>query len=390
MVLLLFSLSLNWSRKFHIRFPFLVFLSLCYIPEILGGLFQISLLKIPIMFPLCTSEGMGGFSFIEEPNILFSIFVPIMIYNADKDKSQILTDLKGKAGIYLWIHKESGKRYIGSAFDLSKRLKDYYSTFYLKRTNNYICNAIIYHTHSAFYLSILEYIDIPTNLTKEEARKLILESEQFYLDYIFSLDDSNIYNILPTAGSSLGHNLSEKTKALMSVAKSGENHPMFGKTLSPEFKAKLSEAKSGENHHMFGKSHTPESLAKISQAMLGENNPMYGIIGENSPMFGKKHSAETLVKMSEAKSGDNHPFFGKNHSAESLTLMSLAKNKMVFVYSFNLETKVTKLFKEFSSCSDAALYFDCTTRSISNYLDKDKLFRKKWILSSTMKEDSKE
>jgi hypothetical protein len=170
----------------------------------------------------------------------------------------------------------------------------------------------------------------------------------------------------------LGYKHTEESLA----KRSGENHPLFGKT--------------GENHPMFGKSHTPESLVRISQALSGENNPMYGIIGENSPMFGKKHSAGTLAKMSEAKSGKNHPMFGKSHSAESLTLMSLAKSKMVFVYSFNLETKVTLLFKSFDSCSDAALYFDCTTRSISNYLDKDKLFRKKWILSSAMKEDSKE
>ena len=82
--------------------------------------------------------------------------------------------------------------------------------------------------------------------------------------------------------------------------------------------------------------------------------------------------------------------FGKSHSAETLELMSLAKSKMVFVYSFNLETKVTILDKSFNTCAEAAKYFNCTTRSISNYLDKDKLFRKNLILSSTMKKDSKE
>jgi hypothetical protein len=45
----------------------------------------------------------------------------------------------------------------------------------------YICNAIITHTHSAFSLSILEYINIE-NLSKEDARKLILDREQYYLD----------------------------------------------------------------------------------------------------------------------------------------------------------------------------------------------------------------
>jgi len=41
--------------------------------------------------------------------------------NSDTDKFLILTDNKGKAGIYLWKHNESGKIYIGSAADLFKR-----------------------------------------------------------------------------------------------------------------------------------------------------------------------------------------------------------------------------------------------------------------------------
>jgi hypothetical protein len=53
---------------------------------------------------------------------------PIIIYsNSDIDKLRIFTDNKGKAGIYQWKHLESGKIYIGSAIDLTKRLKDYYS-----------------------------------------------------------------------------------------------------------------------------------------------------------------------------------------------------------------------------------------------------------------------
>lgn len=39
-----------------------------------------------------------------------SICVPVKFYlNADTDKLQILKDNKGKAGVYLFTHKESGK-----------------------------------------------------------------------------------------------------------------------------------------------------------------------------------------------------------------------------------------------------------------------------------------
>jgi hypothetical protein len=55
---------------------------------------------------------------------VLTFFVPIMIYsNPDNDKSKILSEYKEKAAIYGWTHKESGKRYIGNAVNLSKRLK---------------------------------------------------------------------------------------------------------------------------------------------------------------------------------------------------------------------------------------------------------------------------
>jgi group I intron endonuclease len=98
--------------------------------------------------------------------------------------------------------------------DLSRRLKDYYSPSKLKKTNNYICNALICYTHSAFSLTILEYIDI-THLNIEDIRKLILEQEQHFLD---SLEPE--YNIQKIAGNFLGQKRSEKTKALISVVKS--------------------------------------------------------------------------------------------------------------------------------------------------------------------------
>src|SRR5690606_15212432 len=101
--------------------------------------------------------------------------------NAETEKLQVLTENKGKVGIYLWTHKESGKIYTGSAVDLSKRLKIYDSPYGLKQVDNYISRTIICHSHSAFSLSILEYIDI-LNLSKDKAKALILEREQYYLD----------------------------------------------------------------------------------------------------------------------------------------------------------------------------------------------------------------
>jgi group I intron endonuclease len=193
-------------------------------------------------------------------------FVPVIVYNnVDINKSQILLDNKSKTGVYMWTNIQSGKIYIGSAYDLSKRFSQYFSIKYLKGSNNYICNALIHHSYSAFSIAILEYIDI-SNLSKEGARELILSREQYFLDLLFSVElGLNTYNILQIAGSSLGYRHTDESLDKMS----------------------------GDNHYFFGKSHTVETLAKMSEAKSSENNPM----------FGKTHSADTLTKMSLAKGG---------------------------------------------------------------------------------------
>lgn len=275
----------------------------------------------------------SDFFLLSDSLFKYSCFVPIMVYhNARTDKSRILSDNKSKAGIYMWVNTKSGKIYIGSALNLSKRFYRYFSVLALKRDDSYICRALLHYTHSAFSLHIIEYIDI-TSLSSEEARIKILEKEQFYLDIIFLTNKDNIFNINPTAGSSLGY-----------------KH-------SPESLAKIS----GKNHPMYGKTHSAESLALMSEALSGENNPM----------FGKSHSAETLAKMSSAHKG-------KTHSAITKTKMSAAKGTIIYVYNAH-----GILVNSFCSGKEAAKYFECSYMTIYRYTDKNKLFRDQWILSSS-------
>jgi hypothetical protein len=191
-------------------------------------------------------------------------FVPVTIYkNAEIDKSRILSDLKGKAGIYQWKHNESGQIYIGSAVDLSKRLSRYYSSLELKRVDNYISRAIILYSHSAFSITILEYIDI-SNKSKDEGKALALEREQHYLDAL-----QPEYNILKKAGNSHGY-----------------KH-------TPESLAKFS----GENHHMFGKTHSAQTLDKMSAA-LGTAIYVYDTQGSLAYTFSSARKAALHFKCS--------------------------------------------------------------------------------------------
>jgi len=251
-------------------------------------------------------------------------FTPVIVYNnVDTDKSKILFDNKGKSGIYLWTHKETGKIYVGSAVDLSNRLSKYFSPLDLKRIDNYISRALLHHTYSTFTLSILEYIDI-SNLSKEETKKLILEREQFYID---SLEPG--YNILKVAGSSLGFIHSEGSKTLMSIAQ--------------------------------------KSIDRT-----GQNNPMFGRVGENNPFYGQTHSPETLKKLIEAN-------LGKVKSKETKEKMSEAKGSIIYVY----DTQGILIYT-FSSARNAAENLNSHHQTIIRYTKSKKVFRNKWILSTSL------
>jgi len=248
---------------------------------------------------------------IQDFSILYSTFVPLMIYsNADSDKSKILADNKGRSGIYQWTHLESNKTYIGSAVNLSLRFRDYFNKSFISRNKNmHIYNALLHHGYDRFSLTIYENIDI-TNLSKLEARRLILKREQHYMDIL-----QPKYNLLPNAGSSLGFNHSEKTKALMREAK-------LGIPKTSEHKANL-------------------SITQRSVDRFGKNNPMFGRTGESNSL-----------------------------------------SKKVFVYNYS--TPII-LSHEFTSCSEAALYFNCSIVKISRYLKDGKLFQKEWFLSTSKK-----
>jgi len=90
--------------------------------------------------------------------------VPEKYYlNADTDKVTILSDNKGKSGVYRWKNTINGKSYIGSAIDISNRLSNYYSTTYMEdaltRSNSHIYRALLKNGYSNFELTILEYCE---------------------------------------------------------------------------------------------------------------------------------------------------------------------------------------------------------------------------------------
>lgn len=294
------------------------FLEILSSPLDFSNLFStLSIINLTEEFPLTI--------FSQTNEISFSICVPVMIYhNVDLDKLRILKENKGLAGVYLFSDNKTGKSYVGSSFDLSRRLKFYFSLNNLERTKNmYICRALLLHGYSSFSLSILDYVEVD-NLSKDQARLKILKSEQFYISTLIPE-----YNILKVAGSMLGFRHTEESKAKFSENNKGENHPFFGQIHSIETLAKMSLAKKGTPK-------TEEHKALMSEAMKG------------------------IAKTEE-------------HKAK----ISIAKGVRIYVYSSNKCT----ILNSFSSSRKAAEFFKCSHPTINIYVKNGKLFKKQWILS---------
>jgi group I intron endonuclease len=166
--------------------------------------------------------------------------------DADSYRKLALKENRGKSGIYKWTNKYTGKSYVGSAVDLTKRLSQYYSQGYLKKElskgSSAIYRAILKYGCSNFSLSILEYCD------KGE----IIEREQYYIDHL-----KPEYNLLPTAGSPLGYKHTEEAKANMRAAH-------VGRKLSEAQLEHLVKLKA-EN---LGRNHREETKAKQKTSML--------------------------------------------------------------------------------------------------------------------------
>jgi len=156
---------------------------------------------------------------------LSSIIVPAVVYsNPDAEKERILKENRGKSGVYRFTNLINGKSYIGSSSSINRRLREYFNFNQISKGNRTINKALLKYGYSGFKLEILEYCE-PSNC---------IEREQYYLDLL-----KPKYNILKTAGSSLGYPHSEEAKKKISEAK---------KNMTEETKKRMSEAKKGNKN----------------------------------------------------------------------------------------------------------------------------------------------
>jgi len=167
---------------------------------------------------------------------------------SDLDKNTTINiikkDLKGVSGIYVIVHNESGKVYVGSSINLSIRIVEHINN---RNSNIHLQNAINKYGLNNFSVYVIALLPSNDKLSKEESGIALIELEQKYIDLF-----KDKYNINPIAGKTrLGAKHSEASKELMSQWRK-------------------------ENPSFLNKKHSKEVLEQMRERMQGENNPLFG------------------------------------------------------------------------------------------------------------------
>lgn len=155
--------------------------------------------------------------------------IPIIFYqNVEICKRNIYEENRGKSGIYYWKNKITGKLYVGSAVNLTRRLNEYFNPKALEKSlltkNSKIYSSLLKNGYENFSLGILEYCEL----------SLLINREQYYIDLL-----NPEYNILKVAGSMLGFKhspetlLKYKNRKFSSEAIINMRKAKLGKTPSP-------------------------------------------------------------------------------------------------------------------------------------------------------------
>ena len=294
---------------------------------------------------------------------------PAKVYlEPDKNKELIVNENQGRTGVYRWVHKESGKSYIGSSVNLKMRFKQYFNynhISYPKRVMT-IYRALLKYGYAGFSLEILEYCQPDILLTRE----------QFYFDAL-----NPEYNILKVAGSPLGYRHSEAAKKLISIAVKNREvsqstrdlrrKALLGKKLDEERIEKMRLSNTLRKVVIATNTETNETLEFSSMTELGKYLGISRVSVRNYILKGITYQNYILSSPIDDKNLKAPHFVW---AADPLTRLAADsfdnKTKLTKAQPILLVNNETRDKKEFSSMTDASAYLEISRSGLWHFLSK--------------------
>ena len=308
--------------------------------------------------PIPISYGNGGLSHLllqcqiilnSKDGVKLSI-TPVNSYdNVHLKETQytILKDNKQKSAVYLIYNKINGNSYIGSAISNRINVRFRNHCIHYSGGNKPLTRAIHKYGLDNFSFHILEYFNgfvQKENFNKNHIQLLELESS--YLSKY-----KPIYNILPTAGSSIGLKHTEETKNKMKSNYSDERRELIGNL-----------NKGPASQYLVLSTGWPTPAPPMSITLF----KVIDIGGE----LGKKLSDLTKKLQSESKI---ELFKNENFKAQFLLNVkhTLFPKKKVFLYD-----PKGVLISEYESVNMVSQVFSCDRKTVRKYLDNPiKMFK---------------
>lgn len=217
--------------------------------------------------------------------------------------------MKTNCGIYKIIIND--KIYIGSSINLKSRKYQHLSLLRNKKhSNNYLQNAFNKYGRDNFKWIVEENVNRIEDV--EELKNILIEREQYYLDFYESYNPKKGYNIRTVADRNIGLQHSEDTKN--KIKEKRKNQII---TFTPEHREKIRKSLIGRESPMKGKKFTKQHRLKISESLTGKrlSEEHKKKISESNK--GKKLSKETIIKMLESRKGYRHSLDVRNKISDS-------------------------------------------------------------------------
>jgi group I intron endonuclease len=215
-------------------------------------------------------------------------------------------------GIYAIRHIESGRCYVGSSVNFSRRWIEHRRKIKAgTHPARHMLHAFQKYGADAFAFVILEECDVSSEATR-------IERENHWMSVL-----KPVFNVAPVAGSVLGLKRSDEAKANMSKAQKGRVSNLRGIPRTQSVKDAI-----GAAHK--GRSKTDEHRANLSASLMGRIGPRKGVTLSEETKAKISRNRSGIARSAEASAAAALANKGRKRTEEQRLKMSRAQKGRTF------------------------------------------------------------